>query len=193
MDPSCDPEVRHGGRCRPTMFTKQVSRLVDGSGTAPWLPRGAGRPISKKDLVSGPDPRFVCPSGFAPCSLARVRKKGLKVDLAGRCVNRLPILQASGINGPHSLGPSLAVAALVFSRAVRQEVIREVKFRGPASRGLPGPGQDPPSQPGTPQVQPTPQRRATRRRIGCFVVGSSRTQRDRQPPHTPAFLRQLAP
>ncbi len=26
MDPSCDPEMRHGGRCRPTMFTKQVSR-----------------------------------------------------------------------------------------------------------------------------------------------------------------------
>ena len=30
MGPSCDPEVRHGGRCRHTMFTKQVSRSVDG-------------------------------------------------------------------------------------------------------------------------------------------------------------------
>src|SRR6266511_1723238 len=30
MDPCCDPEVRHEGRCRPTMFTKQVSRPVDG-------------------------------------------------------------------------------------------------------------------------------------------------------------------
>jgi len=27
---SCDPEVRHGGQCRPTMFTKQVSLPVDG-------------------------------------------------------------------------------------------------------------------------------------------------------------------
>jgi hypothetical protein len=30
MGPSCDPEVRHGGQCRLTMFTKQVSRPVDG-------------------------------------------------------------------------------------------------------------------------------------------------------------------
>jgi succinate dehydrogenase / fumarate reductase flavoprotein subunit len=30
MDPSGDPEERHGGRCRPTMFTKQVSRPVEG-------------------------------------------------------------------------------------------------------------------------------------------------------------------
>jgi hypothetical protein len=30
MGPSCDPEVRHGGQCRLTMFMKQVSREVDG-------------------------------------------------------------------------------------------------------------------------------------------------------------------
>ncbi len=29
----CDPKVRHGGRRRPTMFTKQVSRPVDA-----WIP-----------------------------------------------------------------------------------------------------------------------------------------------------------
>jgi hypothetical protein len=28
--PSCDPEVRHRGPCRPTLFTKQVSPPVDG-------------------------------------------------------------------------------------------------------------------------------------------------------------------
>jgi hypothetical protein len=32
MDPCCDPEVRHEGRCRPTMFRKQVSRPVDSLG-----------------------------------------------------------------------------------------------------------------------------------------------------------------
>ena len=30
MDPSCAPEVRHGGQCHQTMFTKQVSRRVGG-------------------------------------------------------------------------------------------------------------------------------------------------------------------
>jgi hypothetical protein len=30
MDPCCDPEVRHEGQCRLTMFAKQVSRPVDG-------------------------------------------------------------------------------------------------------------------------------------------------------------------
>jgi len=33
MDPCCDPEVTHGGRYRPTMFRKQVSRPVGQSGS----------------------------------------------------------------------------------------------------------------------------------------------------------------
>jgi hypothetical protein len=51
------------------------------------------------------------------------------------------------------------------------------KVPRPSFQGSTRTGQDPPSQPGTPQVTPTPRRRATRRRIGCFVVGSNRTQR----------------
>src|SRR6266508_939899 len=46
MDPCCDPEVRHGSRCRKTMFTKQVSRPVN-----IWIPmRGPPRPSSSIEL-----------------------------------------------------------------------------------------------------------------------------------------------
>src|SRR6266545_499458 len=63
MYPSCDPKGRHGGRCRPTMFTKQVSR----SWTV-WIPyrgrRGReDRANSKKDLVTGPIRGFCAPQG----------------------------------------------------------------------------------------------------------------------------------
>jgi hypothetical protein len=59
MDPSCDPEMRHGGRYRLTMFTKQVSR--SGGGLDPHRGRrgGARRANSKKDLVMGPIEVFV--------------------------------------------------------------------------------------------------------------------------------------
>jgi hypothetical protein len=52
--PSCDPEVRHGGQCRPTMFTKQVSPPADGLIPHRGRRGGAGRANSKKDLVTGP-------------------------------------------------------------------------------------------------------------------------------------------
>jgi len=35
MDPSCDPEVRHEGRCRLTMFGKQVTRGEESHGEFP--------------------------------------------------------------------------------------------------------------------------------------------------------------
>ena len=53
MDPSCDPKVRHGGRCHPTMFKKQVSRPVDGLNPQ----RGHAEQVertTKKDLVTRP-------------------------------------------------------------------------------------------------------------------------------------------
>jgi hypothetical protein len=46
--------VRHGGRCRRTMFTKQVSRPVDGPDPHRGRGGGAGRANSKKDLVTRP-------------------------------------------------------------------------------------------------------------------------------------------
>jgi hypothetical protein len=76
--------------------------------------------------------RHICPlSGETPDLRLSL------VDLAGRCVNRLPVLQAApGIKGPHSLGPSLAASG--FRRVVHRAVIRAVKLGGPASRGPPG-------------------------------------------------------
>ena len=51
MDPSCDPEVRHGGRCRLTMFTKQVF--------------GPGRSQIAVPEIAGqePNPSFRTPQG----------------------------------------------------------------------------------------------------------------------------------
>jgi hypothetical protein len=40
--PCCDPEVRHGGRCHPAMFTKQVSRRVDSLDPRSWPRRRSG-------------------------------------------------------------------------------------------------------------------------------------------------------
>ena len=51
---SCDLEARHGGRCRLTMFTKQVSGLVDILIPHRGRRGGAGRANWKKDLVRRP-------------------------------------------------------------------------------------------------------------------------------------------
>ncbi len=49
------PGMSHGVPCRPSMFTKQVSRPMDGLDPPNRARRGgAGRANSKKELVSGP-------------------------------------------------------------------------------------------------------------------------------------------
>src|SRR6266508_6968997 len=55
MDPCCDPEVRHGGRCRQAMFTKQVS--------------GPGRSqiAGPRNRWSGAKSEFSHPTGFSTC------------------------------------------------------------------------------------------------------------------------------
>jgi len=54
MDSPCHPEMSHGVRCSLTMFTKQVSRPVDGPVPHRGRRGGAGRANSKKDLVTDP-------------------------------------------------------------------------------------------------------------------------------------------
>jgi hypothetical protein len=77
MDPSCDSEVRHGGRYRLTMFTKQVSR--SGGGLDPHRGRrgGAGRANSKKDLVMGLIEVFV---PYRPVSPDNVHETGVSPE-----------------------------------------------------------------------------------------------------------------
>jgi hypothetical protein len=59
--PSCDPEVRHGGQCRPTMFKKQVSRPVDSLDPPSWPPRLRGSSEPEERPGHPPDPRFYRP------------------------------------------------------------------------------------------------------------------------------------
>ena len=63
MDPSCDPEVRHGGRCRPPMFTKQVSRRVDGLDPPSWYPRPSRSSQLEQRPAHGPNPSFCALQG----------------------------------------------------------------------------------------------------------------------------------
>ncbi len=55
---STHPEMGHGLRCRRTMFTKQVSRPVDSLDPDHGRGGGAGRANSRKDVITGSDPRF---------------------------------------------------------------------------------------------------------------------------------------
>jgi hypothetical protein len=48
------PGMSHGVRCRPTMFTKQVSRRVDSPDPHRGRGGAGGRANSNKDLVTGP-------------------------------------------------------------------------------------------------------------------------------------------
>src|SRR6266545_2903574 len=62
MDPFCDPEVRHGGRCHRTMFRKQVSS-PGGSGSPYSWPGRRSRSSELEEIPGhGPDPRFLCPT-----------------------------------------------------------------------------------------------------------------------------------
>ena len=47
------------------MFTKQVSRSMDSPDPPSWPRRRSRSSNSKKDLVTGPDPRFLCPSRYS--------------------------------------------------------------------------------------------------------------------------------
>ncbi|SRR6266545_5990352 len=46
-----------------TMFTKQVCHSMDSPHPPSWPRRRSRSSNSKNDLVTGPDPRFFCPSG----------------------------------------------------------------------------------------------------------------------------------
>src|SRR4029450_6198428 len=51
-----------GGRCRLTMFTKQVSRPVDSLDPPSWPPRLSRSSELEERPGHGPDPRFLCPT-----------------------------------------------------------------------------------------------------------------------------------
>jgi hypothetical protein len=61
MDLCCDPEVRHGGRCRRTMFTKRCL-----AGWTVWIQSWPRRRSGSSELEErpghAPDPRFLCPT-----------------------------------------------------------------------------------------------------------------------------------
>src|SRR6266545_2407681 len=79
MDPACDPEVRHGGQCRRTMFTKQVSRPVDGPDLLSWPPRRSTSSELEERPGQAPDPRFSCPTSLARLNF--VRRPGHRLNL----------------------------------------------------------------------------------------------------------------
>jgi hypothetical protein len=59
-----DGSSRHGGRYRPAMFRKQVSRPVDSLDPPSWPPRRNRSSELEERPGHGSNPRFLCPTGM---------------------------------------------------------------------------------------------------------------------------------
>jgi hypothetical protein len=64
MDPCCDPEVRHGGRCRLTMFRKQVFGPGDGLHPPSWPRRRSRSSELEERPAHGSNPSFCALHGL---------------------------------------------------------------------------------------------------------------------------------
>jgi len=138
MGPSCDPAVRHGGQCRLTMFTKQVSRR---GGQSPDHGRGggAGRANTKKDLVT------------SPIGVSAPPQELLKLGISVSATTIANVLRRGGLGpAPQRIGPTwgefLRAQALAFlpTRSfVSDHQDRARHGSGPAPAAPEAPGRPP--------------------------------------------------
>ena len=96
----------YGVRCGPTMFRKQVSLPVDSLDPPSWPPRQRRSSELEKRPRHGPDPRFLCPTGFcyeAPRACIGRSDRRLAVR------HGLPVRRRDGLLGfaAHGPGPPL--------------------------------------------------------------------------------------